>query len=65
MSFDVNIRAIFSWPHPQVKELHSFNQFYSMILAIKLSEYFCEISTGKNRVGNTQRKRERGKNVAN
>jgi hypothetical protein len=42
-----------------VKHLCSFNQVYSMMPFIKLSEYLCENATGENRVGNKQRGRER------
>jgi hypothetical protein len=45
--------------NPQVKQLHSFNQVYSMIPSIKSAEYLCEITTGENRVGSKRRVRER------
>jgi hypothetical protein len=44
-----------------VKQLCSFNQVYSMIPPIKLSEHLYEIATGKNIVGSKQRRREREK----
>ncbi len=44
-----------------MKQLHWFNQVYSMILSIKLSEYLYEIVTGENRVGSKRRRREREK----
>jgi hypothetical protein len=42
-----------------VKQLRSFNQIYSMILSIKLSEYLYEIATDKNTVGSKRRGRKR------
>jgi hypothetical protein len=47
--------------NPQVNQLCSFKQVYSMILSIKLSEYLYEIATGENRVGSKWRGREREK----
>jgi len=44
-----------------VKQLHSFNQVYSMIPSIKSAAYLGEITTGENRVGSRQRGREREK----
>ncbi len=46
---------------PKAKQLHLFNQVYSMILSIKLSEYLYEISTDENRVGSKRRMRDREK----
>ncbi len=47
--------------NPQVKELHLFNQVYSMMPSIKPAEYLCEITTGENRVECKQRGREKEK----
>jgi hypothetical protein len=51
-----------------VKQLFSFNQVYSMILPIKLSEYLSEITRGGNKVGSKrrgrrERKRERERQI--
>jgi len=45
----------------RVKKLCSFNQVYSMIPPIKLSEYLSEITTGENKVGSKRRGWEREK----
>ncbi len=42
-----------------MQQLCSFNQVYSMIPSIKLSEYLFEIATGENSVGSEWRGRER------
>ncbi len=47
--------------NPQEKQPFTFNQIYSMILCIKLSEYLWENITGENLVGSERRKREREK----
>jgi hypothetical protein len=45
--------------NPQVKQPCLFNQVYSMIPFIKLSDYSCGIATGENRVGSKRSRRER------
>ncbi len=45
--------------NPQVKQQCLFNQVYSMIPLIKLSDYLCGIATGENRVGSKWSRRER------
>ncbi len=47
--------------NPQVKQMRSYNQVYSMIPSIKLAEYVCEITTGENHVRSKRREREREK----
>ncbi len=44
-----------------MKQLRLFDQVYSVIPSKKLSEYLCEIATGKNRAGRKRRGREMGK----
>jgi hypothetical protein len=45
---------------PQVKQPFTFNQIYSMMSFIKLSEYLWGNTTGENVVGSERRMRERG-----
>ncbi len=44
---------------PQAKQPCSFNQVYSAMPSIKLSEYLCEMGPGENIVGCKRRRRER------
>jgi len=44
--------------NPQVKQLLSFNQVYSLKLSIKSLEYLYEIAMGENGVGSKRRERE-------
>ncbi len=47
-----------------MKQPFTFNQIYSMIWFIKLSQYLCGNATGENIVGSERRKREREKETS-